>query len=313
MMTGLRAWKFGAGLIRSGISPALLILCSSCAIRGNVEMLEAQLRTQESRIRSYEQDIAQLQSELNTTHKEMDLLRTALAGQGSPVAYEEESASLARAQELVFNSLLTAAQDHDGVEGDERFHAVFYPCDTQGGPVKLTGHIELEAIDPSRKQGDRSLGHWQYSTTESRKLWHVGFLSSGFQVSENWTRPPSGSKVILVVKMTTLDGREFEATHTLSVTPSTSATPGKTKIPNPPLNLPDRAEASQSRPVPDPESWEHEQPVPGALGPRPGSASKPGTMPVHIAEPLFEDAPGPARSGVKTSDRWAEDEIPILR
>ncbi|HWL08124.1 MAG TPA: hypothetical protein VNQ76_06965, partial [Planctomicrobium sp.] len=173
--------------------------------------------------------------------------------------------------------------------------------------VKLSGHIELDAIDPARKPDDRSLGHWEYSASEARKLWHAGFLSSGFQISENWNRQPTGSKVVLVAKLTTLDGRQFEATHTLSVKAQGNSSPGVSKIPPVP-DIP-----SETRRVPDPEPWELDQQIPKSPRPKSESLMKQGLPPVISTQPLFGEAPETKANGLQTSDRWTDADTPTFR
>jgi len=291
-MTTLRTWMFDSGRFPLGIGLLSLTFCSACATRGNVEMLEAQLRSQENRIRTYERNVAELEQELKVSHRELDLMRSSLSGQATTVAFEEETSSLSRVEELVFNTLLTGGQDQDEVSGDERFHAVFYPADAQGGSVKLSGEIEIEAIDPSRESGDRSLGRWQYSTSDARQLWHSGFLSAGFQISEEWKRSPQGNKVVLIARLTTRDGRKFEATHTLPV----RVTEGQ-------------------RTVPDPEPWEHDEPPPKLLTPRKSAALKleDTAGPDATTTPLFGDLKKSPGAAVETSDNWTEAEIPVIR
>ncbi|SFH55823.1 hypothetical protein SAMN05421753_101158 [Planctomicrobium piriforme] len=318
-MTGLRAWKFERRQLRFAAGFALLASCSACATRGNIEVLESQLRTQESVIRTYERDLEKLRGDLKLSQKEMDLMRTALAGQGTQVAYEETSSSLARAQELVFNSLLTGAQNLDSSAGDERFHALFYPCDAQGEVVKLSGVIELEAIDPSRPAADKTIGRWEYTAEQVRGLWHAGFLASGYQIDETWQRAPIGSKVVLLARLTTTDGRRFEATHTISLVPQAGTGGEPEKLPSAPAAQaiqPASYEVPETRKVPDPEPWE--MGTPQAL-PRPTRTVE-APSPAPAAVPRKEQPPvvptkdaRPFPGAIKTSDNWTDAEIPAWR
>jgi len=303
------------------------VLISGCAWRGNSELLEAQLRKQEMLIGQYERETSRLQSELTVSRREMDLLRSELATGGGNVVAEETTRSLAKVSGLVFNSLLTAGQSRDELSGDERFHAVFYPHDDQGEIVKLSGKVELEALDLGRTSDQRSLGRWEFSSEESRKLWLAGFLTSGFQVDEAWQSPPVGSKVLLVARLTTLDGRVFEATHTIPIEPI-SDRPGAPQI------LPQQARANiiepasfnapaQVRPVPDPQEWEFEiRPAvkrapqtagePLEVAQPPAASQTPAALPSAAAPPLPRTAP-PFPDGTRTSDNWSEETLPIIR
>jgi len=312
-------------LLAGCVSGAVLI--SGCAWRGNSELLEAQLRKQETLIGQYERETSRLKAELTVSHREMDMLRSELAAGGGGIMAEETTRSLAKVSGLVFNSLLTAGQSRDELSGDERFHAVFYPHDDQGEIVKLSGKLELEALDLGRTTGQRSLGRWEFSSEESRKLWLAGFLTSGFQVDEAWQSPPVGSKVLLVARLTTLDGRVFEATHTIPVEP-VSDRPGAPQI------LPQQAQANaiepasfnapaQVRRVPDPQEWEFEirpaakkasRPegeIPEVVQPQ-ASPKTPAILPSAAASPLPRSAP-PFPDGTRTSDNWSEETLPVIR
>jgi|GEM_PF-575817 len=352
MKTTARAWKFDGLLAPLAWSALIVCMGSGCATRGNVELLEAQLRRQESLIQTYEKTQARLQADLKTSQRELDLVRTSLAANGQQIVSEEAASSLARAEKLTFNSLLTAAQDHDGNPGDERFHALFYPCDAQGEIVKLSGEIEFEIIDPALPAGSKTIGHWKYTAPQARDLWHAGFLSSGYQIDEAWQQAPTGSEVVLMARLQTADGRKFEATHTLPVLGHESlktAEPKRLPTARPAQEI-QRAsfESAADRPVPDPEPAKLTKGVPQAL-PRPvravhlretahlpetsaplessgngsgstGSASSTGSKVESgtTARPFPAAASGSSASispgpATVTSDRWTEAEIPVRR
>lgn len=323
-MTALRAWKFEAGVAKVFASLALLSTLTSCVSRGNVDLLEAQLRTQESTIRNYESKVSRLENDLRVSQRELDLLRSNASALNVSVALEEVSGNVAKVEELAFNSYFTAGQDLDEIAGDERFFALISPYDAQGSTVKISGNLELEAIDPSRPSGDRSLGRWTYSPEESRKRWHSGFLSAGFQIEEAWQRPPSGSQVVLLAKIETIDGRTFEATHSISVTPagamngngiSSPASQPEGIIPARPIPL-DLDEPAAVRRVPDPEPWEFDVKRPAPVAPQ-RKADSLDDFPAPTGARLVPD--GPASSppssggGLQTSDNFTEETIPLLR
>ncbi|WP_437229519.1 hypothetical protein SH661x_001486 [Planctomicrobium sp. SH661] len=328
MMTRFRTWMF------DNLQPLLTgcallgMLCSGCAIRGNSELLEAQLRHQETVIRKFERETSQLRDELALSQKEIDLLRADQAAQGSLLTAEETTRSLAKAKGIVFNTLLTAGQNHDDAPGDERFHAVFYPHDAQGEIVKLSGRLEFEAIDLARPDSQKSIGRWEYTPEEARKLWHAGFLTSGFQMEEAWKTPPIGSKVLLFAKLTTLDGRQFEATHVIPIEPHPGGSAPPQSMPQPasanPLETVSFEAPSETRRVPEPERWEF-QTTPSSKPQRPAGdlpakekataelpARKPATVELPDSTPPPVDA-RPFPDGTRTSDNWTEETIPTLR
>ncbi|WP_437202767.1 hypothetical protein [Planctomicrobium sp. SH664] len=309
-MTLTRTWMFQLRTVLiTGMGTVLLGIPSGCASRGNVEVLEAQLRSQESVIHHFEREVERLQAELATSRREIDIVRSEVALAGHAVT-EETSRSLARVVGLEFNTLLTAAQDRDGSGADERLYAVVYPHDNDGEIVKLSGELEVELLDLSRS-GQKTIGHWSFSTEETRRLWHAGFLISGYELDLPWEQPPSGSKVLLLARLKTPDGRSFEATHTVKV-----------NVPGPEAPLVDAQQRSgplskvnvsqtrfeeipQSRLVPDLTPAELQkadsQPVP-----------PPRIQEARPAEHSVAPAPKPFPSR-QTSDKWTDETIPQWR
>jgi len=341
----------------------VLLCLTGCALRGNNELLESQLRRQEASLRQYQQETARLREELATSQREMDLLRAEAASGSLSLPEEEATHRLAKVSGIVFNSLLTAGQSLDEIPGDERFHAIFYPHDADGEVVKLSGQVEIEALDLSRPANEKTIGRWVYPPERSRQLWLAGFLSSGFQIDEAWKSPPQGRNVLLVARFTTTDGRSFETTHTIPIEPvSSPSTPGQgehlSTVSRAPRKMPEPARASEiapasyevpaeSRRVPEPEQWEFEirpavksaaspreklptiQPAPSmppetadASATRPKAETLPAAPPQSVpttpgfARPFPVPESKPATSSdadIRTSDRWTEETLPVVR
>lgn len=302
-------------LMRFAAAAGLLCACSSCASRGNLELLESQLRTQETLIQGYERQLGQLRNELTASQREMDLMRSDLA-QASTLP-QEAAQTLAKAQGLTFNSLLTAAQNRDDRPGDECFHAVIYPHDAHGELVKLSGKLEIEALDLSRPPQDKVIGHWEFSPEEARNLWHAGFLASGYQVDLPWQQSPAGGKVLLHARLTAFDGRQFEASHTLTLQPpAESGEPLELAVgsPKPWGGPPQRSvqqasfvSANAESPAKSTVATEQSAPVGRAA-----LNAAPGALPEVVAEEL---AVGPREfpSDLQTSDNWTDETIPAWR
>lgn len=327
MKTTRGTWKF----ILRGVCAALPLTgglsAGGCATRGNVEVLESHLRTQESVIRRYEQDMTRLRSELSTSQKELDLLRSNLASLGRDSVQEENSRSLARVEGITFNSLLTAGQNVDELPGDERLHAVLYPHDTHGDIVKLSGEIVLQAVDLTGASKGSTIGEWKFSPEQSRELWHAGFITSGYQFDLPWQQKPQGSKVLLLAKLTTPDGRTFEATHTLSVSPAVGLEPTAPL----PLNEEGIEQVKYEKPL-APVAPRANRPAPNPYGPGAappawqlpgGSGQQPGHMQLGprdaagparpVAPAAGGNGPAPFPSGLRSSDNWTEETIPQWR
>lgn len=341
-MIDLRTWmfeRFARSILLWGLGACCL--SGGCASRGEIEVLEANLRQQEHQLHSREQELSRLRDQLTISRREADILRRRLAGSGDTLA-EEATQKLAAVEGLRFNTFLTAGQDEDELPGDERLHAMLYPHDAQGEVVKLAGELELEAIDPSVSDEQRSLGRWTYTAEESRNLWHAGFLSSGFQIDVPWKRSPQGDRIVLHARLKVADDRQFEATHTITLVPvkesdpqqtvgiDTDATDGAVMDEN---SSPENGETDwQDRPVPRPiplsESL-HELPSassesgPGEPSPqRTDSSFQESTFRLDDSATETGSSQGSNRDrpearpfprGLKSSDSWTDETIPAWR
>lgn len=297
-------------------------IITGCVSRGNVDLLEAQLREQESLIQQYQQELRSIGNQLTVTQRENDILRKTMAGTDLPVR-EEATHKLAAVVGIRFNTMLTSGQDRDGLPGDERLHAVLYPHDADGEIVKLSGDLELEAFDPSLPEEERSVGKWSFPADQSREIWHAGFLASGFQFDLPWERSPRGNNVVLHARLKTLDGREFKATHTVPLqgVPASAETGDAPQLVAPPAEaqpLPTETAADgvewQDRPVPRPEPLDGFVPLPPKAPEQQTPPDQPDTF--RGASPTDADVRPAARPfphGLRTSDVWRDDNIPFQR
>ena len=303
----------------------LTFIALGCASRGDVDLLEARLRNQELQLRKAEQRATQLASQLEEAQQQQDLLRSQIAGQ-LPALPAETTQALAAATGLKFHTLLTAGQDRDGVAGDDQLHVFLFPHDADGELVKLTGNLEVEVFDPSQPGGMQRIGHKQYTAEEARKLWHNGFLSSGFQTELPLEAPPSGTKLVLHGRLTTIDGRQFDASHTVSVVSRSGNYSLDGMIPPQPLAdrkpldepsgiVPARfaEEGRSSLNINDPT----ERLVPDPYADRPASAplpfpsERPAAPPVD--RPVSRSQSPPFPQATPISDRWTDETIPAWR
>ncbi|MFM8582266.1 MAG: hypothetical protein ACKOFW_12275 [Planctomycetaceae bacterium] len=213
-MTALRRVGLTACLGLSG-----WLLTSGCSSRGNLEVLEAELRTQEDTRVELERKVSTLQTELRVAQGDADRLRTQLAGQNRPIPAAEESRALFRAQELKFAPLMTGGWDRDDAPGDEGLCLLLTPVDEHGDLVKLPGETEIEALDLAAPPEDQRLGLWKFDTEEVAQAWHKGVLSAGFLFRIPWQSIPQREKITLVARMKIADGRQFDANLPVTINP----------------------------------------------------------------------------------------------
>lgn len=198
-------------LSRGWLSAALgACMLSGCLGRGDIELLEANLRQQQDLAIGFERQIADLRGELEAARREVDQLRTQLAQAGGS-APQEHTEPLARVAGIQFNSMMTGGRDIDGQPGHEIVTAVLIPVDRDGELVKLSGSIEVELLDLSRSGEDQRIGSWTFPADEAQKLWHPGLMASGYQLDLPLETSPRQGQALLHGRLLTSDGRQFDA------------------------------------------------------------------------------------------------------
>jgi hypothetical protein len=208
----------------------LLMLSATGCIgrRGNVELLEARLRQNQDLLTRHQRTLAETEAELAIARQEANLLREQMANAGASPLPAEYTSSLFQVENIQFNTLMTGGRDQDGTPGDELLVVLFAPYDAHGELVKLPGRIELEALDLSRTEAEgRQIARWVFDPEESRELWRTAPFSRGFELRLAWPEPPEAEEILLHARLSTGDGRHFDASHTIAIVPpSAASTPG---------------------------------------------------------------------------------------
>ena len=197
----------------------MLVAVSGCAGPGTVDLLEARLRDQEDAISRLESDLDAANADLAVARKETQTLRDQLARRGEKTILPEQADVLYRATGIRFHKLFTGGDDADGIPGDELLSVLLIPHDHDGEPVKLPGEIQLDVSDPARPQDRQRIGTWEFSVDESRDFWHRGFIGSGYLFRLPWKQVPQSSELLLHARMTAPDGRQFDASQVIHITP----------------------------------------------------------------------------------------------
>lgn len=196
-----------------------LLALAGCAARGNLETLESELRQQEDLRVALEDRLSRLETDLRVAQTDADSLRSQLAKSGRQTLPMEQSQALHRASKLTLHSLMTGGWDSDPAPGDEGLTVLLSPVDEHGDLVKLGGDIELELLDLSKSGEQQRLGSWALPRDEVAALWHKGLLGSGFLVRVPWQSIPHSERLTVVARLKTVDGRKFDATHQVVITP----------------------------------------------------------------------------------------------
>lgn len=202
-----------------------LFACHGCATRGNLAVLEGQLRRQEDQVHHLNGELKETQQQLQIARTESEKLRGQLVEQAGGKLLPEQSDVIFRASSIKFNAYLTCGVDRDGQPGDELLSVLLVPQDAQGHTIRLPGALEVEAIDLNASENQRRLGQWKWPLEAAGKEWHSGFLAEGYHLEVPWQAPPGHSQITVHAKLTTPDGRAFDATQVVNVRVAGSETP----------------------------------------------------------------------------------------
>ncbi|MEK6262497.1 MAG: hypothetical protein AABP62_28200 [Planctomycetota bacterium] len=208
-------------LVLTGMSAVFICGCLS---RGSTDLLRARIREQQTHITETERRIVLAQTELQRTRREADNLRAELARSGNGGLGAEQTEALVRVTKLQIHSLLSGGVNKDEQPGDDAFVAQLAPVDDDGEVVKLPGKIELTLIDPALPENHRQVGQWNFTAEECRSRWTRGFTGAGYQFTMPLTESPEHDSLVLHAKLTTSDGRSFDANQIVRVTPSNTLT-----------------------------------------------------------------------------------------
>lgn len=196
---------------------AVCAFAGGCAARGDIELLETQLRNRENELRTARQELNAAREELLASQRENRLLQQNLADRDAPPLLPETAQQLARITGIRFDEKLTGALNRDDVAGDDFLNVVVAPHDAFNAVVRQDGTLEIELLDLSQPEERRVVAARRIDADESGPIWHNGFLGQGFQFELPWETQPRSSTLALHARFTTLDGRTFDATQTIPV------------------------------------------------------------------------------------------------
>jgi len=238
--------------LRLGVLGSLLLVATGCAGHGHVDSIEARLRQQEDELAQLRTGMREANVQLEASQKEADYLKAQLANADNSSFVPEQAGVLFQVTGLKINTLLSGGLDRDGLPGDDVVSVLIVPHDYQGEPVKLAGSIDIELIDLSQEPPQQQVGRWTFSPSESRRHWYRGFVGTGFQFDLECQQALQSAKLLLHARLTTVDKRQFDASATITVTPSTtkpspSTTPSTVEQQ---LSAPTTIEPAALRPVP---------------------------------------------------------------
>lgn len=207
-------------LVLPSLLLALLLVPTGCSLSSNrtQELVEARLRQQEDAIRELEGRLRQSHESIAALQQEADSLRLASQQGLQPIPPEQADPTF-RVAKIEVSSLMSGGIDRDQAPGDDQFTVLLSPRDASGNTLRVGGDLEIELFDFTRPSDNQRIGHWQINRAKSGDLWHQGLVGTGYQFTSNWQQPPSSSDVHVHARLTTVDGRQFDTTSKLRVTP----------------------------------------------------------------------------------------------
>lgn len=205
------------------LATAILSACALCTSgclgpSNRVQSLEAQLRDQDARVVELSRALEETQAELTASNYEASLLRQSLSDLSAPPSAEEAETAL-RITDIEIVSLLSGGLDRDGVPGDELLTLLVSPRDASGETLRTSGRLIIEAFDFSTGGDQQRIGRWEFTGSKLTDLWHSGVIGRGFRLVDRWQTSPSGETVTVHARLVTSDGRQFDKTTQLKVTP----------------------------------------------------------------------------------------------
>ncbi|MCA9074145.1 MAG: hypothetical protein KDA93_03865 [Planctomycetaceae bacterium] len=205
-----------------GSSSLCLVIVASlvgCAGTKERDVLESRLRHQEDMLASYQAQIDRTKTELDIAKREAASLRQQLASSEKEVPPTEHVDASFRTIGIEFSTLMTGGTNINSSPGDDGLTVVLLPKDPDGVVVKVAGTIEIEAFDLARPEGAQRIGQWTFDVGESHEYWHQGVIQSGYQFELPWQEIPQAEQLLLHGRLVSIDGRQFDTTHTVSIEP----------------------------------------------------------------------------------------------
>jgi len=279
-----------------------LTLCLATSLVGckHQQVVEAELRYQNRRVRELEQKLCQKQAEVQT-------LQTMAGGcETSPEGLKDTPETIYRRESMsrVGLGLTTGPRDLDKNACDDAVQYSIICYDYDGDTFKCPGSAQLELVAIQESGVPITVGSWQIAPDRLRETWRSSVMGSGYQIVMPVPGLQESKKWQAIVKFSTLDGRVFQASKDFELSkPRAGLKPPEPAILQdgstgadvvPPTELP--AESSPLRELPK-ESDPTQPREPGTENSLPAEPAAPATEvspPAVPAPPSLEGAPQPS-------------------
>lgn len=195
-----------AGVVVSGLLPG-------CKSNKKYDLIEAELRTRDRELAETRHALDQARN-VNRAYEGS----RGPALPGAPVHPASSPGSACPVSEIAL-ARGTGGVDDDGVPGDESLMVVIVPTDEDKSAVKVMARATVAAWEVSPQGIKTPIGAWDVSADQLRPTWRSGLLATGYFVALPWQTYPTTNRVRVAVRLTTTDGRTFEADRDVTVHP----------------------------------------------------------------------------------------------
>ncbi len=206
----------------------------------NRELVENELRARDTQYREALEELSRSETRTHALERELASLR-----EGG--ALTPEQAAQASGLRRIVLGRLTGGYDNDGLPGDEALQVIIEPRDISDHSVQALGQAHVTALEVNLQGVKTPISSWTIGAEQLRQSWKQGLLSTGYYLILPWKVFPKSETVRVVVRLTTHDGRVYEADKDVRVRLVPSHVPALPPPLPPPMSLP---EALPSEPSP---------------------------------------------------------------
>lgn len=193
--------------------PAAFCPLFGCKSNQKYDLIEAELRTRNNEVRELRCALEQSRV-MNQAYEQQ--LRTQPA---SLTSHQRPALAPGICVKDITLARGTGGYDEDDCPGDEALMVVVVPQDEDGSPVKVPARLTVAAWQIDEQGLKTPIGQWDISPEKLRPMWKTGLMSNGYSATLPWQTFPSTNRVRIAARLTTLDGRSFEADRDVSIRP----------------------------------------------------------------------------------------------
>lgn len=192
-----------------------IFLTSVCALAllgcRNTEPLENELRAKDFQMREMLDELSKSEDRTEALNRELIHLR-----QTGPKVAGDEAARLYGLKRIVLGRM-TGGYDNDGLPGDEALQVVFEPRDADDRPTKITGLLQITALEINYRGQKLPLCTWDIPPDKLATSWRNGLLSTGYHVILPWKKLPTTEQLRIEARFSLAEGMVYEADRDVKV------------------------------------------------------------------------------------------------